>query len=76
VADRLDPLRALVEADLCINCDTPERRNAAGQQPWRRLAIVSIERGVLENLEEWPLCPNCESSQGATLGQYVRLKLT
>jgi hypothetical protein len=33
-------------------------------------------RGALEMLEEWPLCPNCETSQGATLVQYVRLALT
>jgi hypothetical protein len=31
---------------------------------------------VFETLEEWPLCTNCESSQGATPVQYVRLKLT
>ena len=36
---------------------------------------TSIDQGVLETLEEWPLCPNCESSQGATLVQYVRFKL-
>jgi hypothetical protein len=43
---------------------------------WRRLAVVSIMQGTLEMLEEWPLCPNRETGQGATLVQYVRLALT
>jgi hypothetical protein len=75
VAERLEEFHGLLENDLCINCDTPELRNAAGHRPWRRLAVISIDQGVLETLEEWPLCPNCESSQGATLVQYVRFKL-
>jgi hypothetical protein len=64
------------DSECCINCGVLELRNATGHQPWRRLAIVSIIHGNLETLEEWPLCPNCETSQGATLVQYVRLKLT
>jgi len=64
------------DGECCINCGVQELRDATGHQPWRRLAIVSITRGNLETLEEWPLCPNCETRQGATLVQYVRLKLT
>jgi hypothetical protein len=64
------------DSECCINCGVQELRNATGHQPWRRLGIVSIVRGNLETLEEWPSCPNCETSQGATLAQYGRLKLT
>jgi hypothetical protein len=64
------------DGESCINCGVEVLRNAAGHQPWRRLAVVSIMQGILEMLEEWPLCPNCETSQGATLVQYVRLALT
>ena len=35
----------------------------------------SVDRGSLETLEQWPLCPDCETSQGSALVQYVRLKL-
>jgi hypothetical protein len=61
------------DSEFCINCGVQELQNASGHQPWRRLAVVSISVGNLETLEEWPLCPNCETSQGATLVQYVRL---
>ena len=64
------------DSECCVNCGLQELRNATGHQPWRRLAVVSIIQGNLETLEEWPLCPSCETSQGATLVQYVRLKLT
>ena len=64
------------EGDRCINCDTLELRNATAHRPWRRLAVVSIHGGALETLQKWPLCPNCETSQGVTLLQFVRLKLT
>jgi len=67
---------AIGGAEYCINCGVEELRNAVGHRPWRRLAVVSIMQGTLEMLEEWPLCPNCEISQGATLVQYVRLALT
>ncbi len=66
----------LDDAEYCINCSVQELRNAAGHRRWRRLAVVSINEGALEMLEEWPLCPNCETSQGATLVQYVRIALT
>ena len=66
----------IADGESCINCGVQELRNAAGHQPWRRLAVVSITQGILEMLEEWPLCPNCETTQGATLVQYVRLALT
>jgi hypothetical protein len=61
----------LDDAEYCINCGVQELRNAAGHRRWRRLAVVTINEG-----EEWPLCPKCETSQGATLVQYVRLALT
>jgi hypothetical protein len=64
------------DGDCCINCGVEQMRTAAGHQPWRRLAVVSIVQGTLDVLEEWPLCPNCETGQGATLVQYVRLALT
>jgi hypothetical protein len=64
------------DGECCINCGVQEVRNAAGHQPWRRLAVVSIIQGNLEMLEEWLLCPNCETGQGGTLVQYVRLALT
>jgi hypothetical protein len=67
---------AIEDGECCINCGVDELRNAAGHQPWRRLAVVSIMQGTLEVLEEWPLCPNCETGQGAMLVQYVRLALT
>ena len=65
-----------VVAVLRDTTDPLELRNATAHRPWRRLAVVSIDRGSLETLLEWPLCPNCETSQGATLLQFVRLKLT
>jgi hypothetical protein len=37
--------------------------------------VVSIHGGALETLQEWPLCPTCETSRGVTLLQFVRLKL-
>lgn len=73
---RVFVLRESDDSECCINCGLQELRNATGHQPWRRLAVVSIVQGNLETLEEWPLCPSCETSQGATLVQYVRLKLT
>jgi hypothetical protein len=72
-------VRALPELDdgeYCINCGVQELRTAAGHRQWRRLAVVSINEGALEMLEDWPVCPNCETSQGAKLVQYVRLALT
>jgi hypothetical protein len=69
-------LREIDDSECCINCGVQELRSATAHQPWRRLAVVSIIQGTLETLEEWPVCPNCETSQGATLVQYVRLKLT
>jgi hypothetical protein len=64
------------DGECCINCGVEELRHAAAHEPWRRLAVVSIIQGTLETLEESPLCPNCETSQGGTLVQYVRLALT
>ena len=73
---RVVRLREIDDSECCINCGVQELRSATAHQPWRRLAVVSIIQGTLETLEEWPVCPNCETSQGATLVQYVRLKLT
>lgn len=73
---RVSGFRETDDSECCVNCGLQELRNATGHQPWRRLAVVSIIQGNLETLEEWPLCPSCETSQGATLAQYVRLKLT
>ena len=74
--DRRITVSEVDDGECCINCGVQELLNATGHQSWRRLAVVSIMQGTLEMLEEWPLCPNCETSQGATLVQYVRLALT
>jgi hypothetical protein len=75
VTNFVGALPELDDGEYCINCGVQDLPNAAGHRQWRRLAVVSINAGALDMLEEWPACPNCETSQGATLVQYVRLAL-
>jgi hypothetical protein len=63
---------AIDDDKVCINC---EREQPAGVR-WRRLMLVAVDsQGVMDDLEEWLVCPDCDSAKGGVLVQYARFAL-
>ncbi|HEY1292841.1 MAG TPA: hypothetical protein VGJ60_07180 [Chloroflexota bacterium] len=57
----------------CINCQLPMPEGAR----WQTLVIARVTtQGEMDTLDDWALCPDCETASPDQLGKFVRYALS